>query len=148
MEAENKQDFNLAEPFLEPTKKTIKPTLAGILLIVIAIFTIIISATLVTIDESTVEEIIEGNPQIQKLMSDTNLKNQDLMNIYSTCGTIGIVISIFIILSGVLALKRRLWGIALVGAIIGIATFLISIISGILAIIPLILLIISRKEFT
>lgn len=148
MESDDKQDFNLAEPILEPIQKTMKPTLAGILLIVVAVFTILISATLVTIDESTVDEIIEGSPQIQELMSYANLTNQDLMEIYSTCGTIGIVISIFIILSGVLALKRRLWGIALVGAIVGIATFLITIISGILAIIPLVLLIFSRKEFT
>jgi len=147
MESGDKQVFNLAEPTLEPIQKTMKPTLAGILLIVVAVFSILISATLVTIDESTLDEIIEGNPQIQDLMSDLNLKNQDLMEIYSTCGTIGIIISIFIILSGVLALKRRLWGIALVGAIAGIATFLITIISGILAIIPLVLLILSRKEF-
>ena len=147
MESDDKQDFNLSEPILEPIQKTIKPTLAGILLIVVAVFTIFISATLVTIDESTVDEIIEGNSQIQGLMSDASLNNQDLMEIYSTCGTIGIVISIFIILSGVLALKRRLWGIALVGAIVGIATFLITIISGVVAIIPLILLISSRKEF-
>jgi len=58
MESDDKQDFNLAEPILEPIQKTMKPTLAGILLIVVAFFTIFISATLVTIDESTVDEII------------------------------------------------------------------------------------------
>ena len=148
MKSNEKQDINLSEPILEPIQKTMKPTIAGVILIVIAVLTIVASAALVTIDESTLEDILENNPQIREMMSDANLDEGDLINIYSTCGTIGIVISIFIILSGVLSLKRRLWGIALVGAIVGIATFLITIISGILAIIPLVLLILSRKEFT
>ena len=148
LKIDKKQGEEITEPIIiEPIQKTMKPTVAGIILIVIAVFTIISSVTLVTIDESAVEGIIEMSPQIQELMSSANLTKGDLMNIYSTCGTIGIVISIFILLSGVLALRRRLWGIALVGAIVGIVTFFITIISGILAIIPLILLISSRKEF-
>ena len=148
LKIDKKQGEEITEPIIiEPIQKTMKPTVAGIILIVIAVFTIISSVTLVTIDESTVEGIIEMSPQIQELMSSANLTERDLMNIYSTCGTIGIVISIFILLSGILALRRRLWGIALVGAIVGIVTFFITIISGILAIIPLILLIFSRKEF-
>jgi hypothetical protein len=148
MKSNEKQDIDFSEPILEPIQKTMKPTIAGIILIVIAVFTIVVSVTLVTIDEYTIERIIEMSPQIQELMANANLTERDLMNIYSTCGTIGIVMSIFIILSGILALKRRLWGIALVGAIVGIATFLITIFSGVIAFIPLILLIISRKEFT
>ena len=80
-------------------------------------------------------------------MSEFNMTTADLMGIYSSCGTIGIVMSVFVILSAVLTFKRRLWGIALVGCFVGIATFLLTIFSGIIAVVPLILLIASRKEF-
>ena len=63
-------------------------------------------------------------------------------------GIICCILSIFPILAGILAIKRKLWMIVFLGASIGLFTILTPlIISGILASIGFILIVISKKEF-
>ena len=64
-------------------------------------------------------------------------------------GIICCVLSIFPILAGILAIKRKLWTIVFLGAGIGLFTILTPLIipSGILASIGFILIVISKKEF-
>jgi len=67
---------------------------------------------------------------------------------YIIFGTIGCILSIFPILAGILSIKRKLWTITFIGAGIGLFTILTPlIISGILASIGLILIVISKKDF-
>ena len=67
---------------------------------------------------------------------------------YVIFGAIGCILSIFPILSGILAIKRKLWMMVFIGSIIGLFTLLTPlIISGILASIGFILIVISKKEF-
>jgi len=67
---------------------------------------------------------------------------------YIIFGTIGCVLSIFPIIAGILAIKRKLWMIAFIGSIIGLFTILTPLIeSGILASIGFILVVISKKDF-
>ncbi len=67
---------------------------------------------------------------------------------YITFGAIGIILSIFPILAGILSIKRKLWMITVIGASIGLFTILTPlIISGLLASIGFILIVISKKEF-
>ena len=67
---------------------------------------------------------------------------------YIIYGITGGILSIFPILAGILAIKRKLWMIAFIGSIIGLFTLLTPlIISGILASIGFILIVISKKEF-
>ena len=67
---------------------------------------------------------------------------------YVIFGTIGCILSIFPILAGIFAIKRKLWMIAFIGSIIGLFTILTPLIeSGILASIGFILIAISKKEF-
>jgi len=62
------------------------------------------------------------------------------------CSTIGIIISIVVLLGGVFALKRSHWGFTLIGSIFGLFTIGFYI-SSILSLIALILLIVSKNEF-
>ena len=63
------------------------------------------------------------------------------------CGGIFIVLSIITLLGGVMALRRKMWALALVGSILGLFTFGFYGISSILSLVGLIILAISRKEF-
>ena len=67
---------------------------------------------------------------------------------YIAFGIIGCILSIFPIIAGILSIKRKLWKIAFIGASIGLFTILTPlIISGVLASIGFILIVISKKDF-
>ena len=63
------------------------------------------------------------------------------------CGGIFIVLSIITLLGGVMALRRRMWGLALVGSILGLFIIGPVFVSSLLSFIGLIILAISRDEF-
>lgn len=63
-------------------------------------------------------------------------------------GLIGCILAIFPILSGLLSIKRAYWILAFIGSIIGLFTIMTPlIISGVLASIGFILIVISKNEF-
>ena len=79
--------------------------------------------------------------------SDLNLSEEQIRDVFTMCGTIGIIISVFLIFGGILALKRKLWGIVVLCSIIGLFSIGILFISTGLSIIALILLILKKEEF-
>ena len=83
--------------------------------------------------------------QLQEI--DPDITAEQAKELLTTCGTIGIILSIFPILGGILSIKRKIWVVALIGAIIGLFGFLLLIIPGILALAGLILIAMSRQEF-
>ena len=70
-----------------------------------------------------------------------------LATLVFVCGAIFIVLSIITLLGGVMAMRRKMWGLALVGSILGLFTIGFFGISSLLSFIALIVLIIARKEF-
>jgi len=66
---------------------------------------------------------------------------------YLIFGIIGCIISIFPILAGILAIKRKQWPLVVIGCIICLFIFIPLIIPGILASIGFILVVISKKDF-
>jgi lysylphosphatidylglycerol synthetase-like protein (DUF2156 family) len=131
-------------PLQQPSNKSSMPTIAGILLIFAGIFAIIFWVQFLTIDATTLESIIDIS-QFQQI--DPSITNEQIIAFLNTCAIIGCIISIFPILGGILAIKRKLWGIALAGSIIGLFSLGMLLTSSVLSFIALILLIISRKEF-
>ena len=63
------------------------------------------------------------------------------------CGVIGIIFSIIVLLGGIMAIQRKNWGFALVGSILGLFIVGPVFISSLLALIALIVIAVSRKEF-
>lgn len=103
---------------MDELKKTLIPTTAGMLLILSGVLAIIVWISL--------------------------LSNEQ----YIIFGIMGCVLAIFPILAGILAIKRKLWMMVFIGSIIGLFTLLTPlIISGVLASIGSILIVISKKEF-
>lgn len=127
-------------PYFEENKSSSKPLIAGILLIIACIISIIIWVPVMVIDVSMLESVVDIS-QMQEI--DSSFTIQDFKNFMSTCALIGIVLSIFPLLGGILSIGKKLWGIALASSIIGLFTFF----GSIPALIAMILLIFSRKDF-
>lgn len=66
---------------------------------------------------------------------------------FRLCATIQIVLSIFPLLGGVIAVKKTHWGIALAGSSVGLFTIGPFFISSLLSLIALILIAVSKEEF-
>lgn len=128
----------------QPSNKSSKPSIAGILLIVAGMLALVTWIGIITIDDSMIESIIDIS-NLQQI--DPTITPEKVKDLLVVCGTIGCILSIFPILAGILALKRKLWGIALAGSIIGLFTMGILFTSSILSLIALILIIMSKKEF-
>jgi len=129
----------------KPSKNTSSyPLIAGVLLIIAGIISIMLWIPIMAIDTSLIENSVDIS-QFQQI--DPSFTIEDIKSFMTTCAIIGMVISVFPILGGILSIKRKLWGVALAGSIIGLTMFVPSIIGGVLSLIAMILLIISRKEF-
>jgi len=71
-----------------------------------------------------------------------------LETILLVCGIIGITFSVLALLGGVMAIQRKMWGLALVGSILGLFILGPYGISSLLSLIALILIAITHREFT
>jgi len=120
--------------FQQPLFKSSKPTIAGILLIIAGIIALLLWILVATVNESIINST---------------------MNVI-ICETIGGVMAVFSIFAGVLSLKRKIWGLALVASmpqsLLGVLWLIVPgsssmLAFGILALIGLLLIAFSRREF-
>ena len=128
------------EPFQQLSTKSSMPLIAGILLIISGVLAILSWISVITISVS-----ITDISMLQEI--DPTMTVERVQEIRVICGTIGCILAIFSILGGILALKRKLWRMALAGGILGLFTIGPLYMSSILALIGLILIVLSRKEF-
>ena len=120
------------------------PKIAGILLILTGVFAFVFLIPIITIDTATIQSLIDSG-QFQDL--GTQFTAEQLRDFYSTCAVIGCVLAVFPLLGGILSIKRKKWAITLICGLIGLFTILLLIIPGILAIIAVILIYLSKQEF-
>jgi len=71
-----------------------------------------------------------------------------LGTIFLICGIIGITFSVFALLGGVMAVQRKMWGLALTGSILGLFIIAPYGVPSLLSLIALILIAVSHREFT
>ena len=131
---------SMQDPLQKNLSKSSFPTIAGILLIIAGVLALISWISVITMDVSMIDVSV-----FQEL--DSTITLEQIQEILVICGTIGCILSIIPILGGILALKRKLWGIALAGGIVGLFTIGPIFASSILALIGLILVATSKKEF-
>jgi len=136
------------DPFHQPLKKSSKPLAAGILLIIAGSLSIIMWLSLAAIDVSIIETLIMPEFESMVIEYDSiNISAESIKELFVICGTVGFFLSIFTILGGVMSIRRKMWGLALAGCILGLFTIGPILISSILSLIAIILVAISRKEF-
>ena len=122
--------------YAPPAKpQTMMPMIGGILLVVAAILSIA--------NWGYIMAVFATDPNAAGFMA----LIPGLATLVYICGGIFIVLSIITLLGGVMALRRRMWGLALVGSILGLFIIGPFGVSSLLAFVALIILAISRKEF-
>ena len=115
-----------------------KPLIAGIFLIIAGLLGILTWSMALAVDSSMLQSVIPA---------DSPISLEQLQSILVTCGIIGCILSIFALVGGIVAVKRKAWGLAVVGGILGLFTIGPFFLASIIAVIGLILVIISRKDF-
>ena len=153
MQTENKSTADVGKKFeqneakspVKSSPNTIsKSMIAGILLLVAGVLSIFFWVQFFSLDATTLESLVD----VQQLQSiDPTLTPEKLVDFLSTCAIVGCILSIFPMLGGLLALKKKMWGISLACSIIGLFTLGLFFTSSGFSFIALILLIISKQEF-
>lgn len=147
---ENSEGFNPAEQNLKedtykpPSNKTSFPLIAGILLIISGVIAILFWGFMIISIDTTVSMM--DLTQLQEMYP--GVTEGQISELVSMCSIVFIVLAIFPILGGVLSLKKKLWGIVLAGSILGLFTLGPLFISSALTFIALILVVLSKKEYS
>ena len=121
-----------------------KPLIAGVLMLIAGGLGLLNWIQILTIDVSTIESVID----IEQLKSiSPTLTTESIVSLITKCAVVGVIVSIFPILGGLLSIKKKLWGISLTCSIIGIFSIGILFSSSLFCFISMILLIICRKDY-
>jgi len=114
------------------------PVLAGILLILTGLLGLLTWVSAISVDTSMIQDILPSNSPITA---------EQLQSFLLVCGIIGSILSIIALAGGIVALRRKGWGLAMIGSVRGLFTIGPYFLASILALIGLIILVISRKDF-
>ena len=134
------EENTLEEPVEKLSNNRPMLHIAGLLLIIAGALAIITWISVIATDVAVIDISL-----FQRI--DSSITAEKVKDFYVTCGTIGCILSAFPILGGIVALKRKMRSLALIGSLVGL--FLIGpvFISSILSAIGLILIVKSKKEF-
>jgi hypothetical protein len=130
-------DYN-PEQNQQPKQPSSKPLIAGIFLIIAGLLGLFTWSSALAIDSSIIQNV---------LPADSPISVEQLQSFLTTCGIIGAVLSIFTLAGGIVAIKRKAWGLAIIGGILGLFTIGPMLLGSVLSLIGLILVAISRKDF-
>jgi hypothetical protein len=122
----------------QPATPNSKPLIAGILLMLAGLFGLLTWASVFMVTDFSI---------IDPSMLPPEITLEQIQQILQTCSIIGIVLSLLPILGGILSIQRKLWGIAVLGAVLGLLTVGPVFISSILSLIGLILLVMAKDAF-
>lgn len=135
-------DFSDAPLSNESVAQPITPSslslIAGILLIIAGLIGLFTWTSALAFDSSMLEAV---------LPPDAGITIEQLQSILTTCGIIGCILSVFTLTGGIVALKRKAWGLAIVGGILGLFTIGPLFMGSIISLVGLILVALTRKDF-
>jgi hypothetical protein len=122
----------------QPTNHSYMPLVAGILLIGAGLLGLFTWTSALALDSSMLQSV---------LPPDAPITIEQLQSILVTCGIIGCILSILALTGGIVAVKRKAWGLAIVGGMLGLFTIGPFFVGSVMSLIGLILVAISRKDF-
>ncbi|HIH28433.1 MAG TPA: hypothetical protein HA260_01365 [Thermoplasmata archaeon] len=124
---------------LQPPKQpSSKPLIAGIFLVIAGLLGLLTWASALALDVSVIQNVLPPESPITA---------EQLQSFLTTCGVIGAVLSIFTLAGGIVAMRRKAWGLAVIGGILGLFTIGPILLGSILSLIGLIIVAISRNDF-
>jgi hypothetical protein len=122
----------------QPINPSSKPMIGGILLIIAGLLGIFTWSMALAVDSSMLQNV---------LPADSPISVETLQSILVMCGAIGCILSVFALAGGIVAVRRKAWGLAIAGSILGLFTIGPFFLASILSFIGLILIILSKKDF-
>ena len=125
-----------------------KSFIAGILLIIGGAISLLMWIGLATLDIAFIESTII--PEFESLPAEygsLSINAESIKEVLVICGSLSFFISIFMILGGLMSIKKRMWKLCLTSSILGLFTIGPFFSSSLISLICLILIIISKKEF-
>jgi hypothetical protein len=141
--------YNVTNPDFDATSQQQVPhstsslKIGGILLILVGI-SIIIHWIYFLVTPDFLNAIMSTG-----VYNNTNITRQDITTVYNFCGTLAIGLSLFTILGGILAIRKQMFWLSLIGGILGIFAIapLFLFIPNIISLIGVILVLRARKDF-
>jgi hypothetical protein len=130
-------DYTQDQPSI-PQQPSTKPLIGGIFLIIAGLLGLFTWASALALDISMIQNV---------LPADSPITAEQIQQFLSICGLIGAVLSIFTLAGGIVAIRRKAWGLAVIGGILGLFTIGPMLLGSILSLIGLIIIIISRSDF-
>ena len=122
-----------------PAKKSALPVAGGVLILIAGLLALVMGGLYLALDINDLEDAGVTLPPEMTL--------EDLQDIITMCGALCLIFGIIALLGGIFGIQRKHFGLAIVGGIfglLGIGFF----IGSLLALIGLILVAMSRHEFT
>ena len=139
------QDTTQNHPFdsyeQQPKRGGMLPTAAGILLLIAGILGLLTWVAVLVVDPDIINTVLMNQAQ------ELPIEAAQIYTIMFTCGVIGLIFSVFVVLGGIFSLMRKMWWFALLGSIFGLFVIGTVFVSSILSFISLILIILSKEEF-
>ncbi|RLF59038.1 MAG: hypothetical protein DRN27_03785 [Thermoplasmata archaeon] len=130
------QDYNE----IGQKKQDSKPLIAGIILMIAGIMGMLTWIAALSFDMSMIDiSMLETQ--------DMTITTNQLQSMIQICATIGVILSVFPLLGGILTIQKKLWGGALACSIIGLFSIGPIFLSSILSLVALILLVMSKEQF-
>jgi len=126
-----------ADPFKQQSTGSSMPTIAGLILILAGLLGLL----------SWVSSFLIDPTQLIPSGTELPITPEQLRSILQMCSIIGCILSVFTLLGGILAFKKKRWELALIGSLLGLFTIGPFLLASILSLIGLILVGISKKEF-
>ena len=132
--ADKNTELNFGQDsFGQSTNKSNMATIGGTLLIVAGALSLITWVSILTVDISLIDTSFIAQEGFA-------ITPEQIQSVLITCGSIGCILSIFPILGGIVTLKRKMRGLALVGGLIGLFMIGPLFASSVLSLIGLILI--------
>lgn len=122
-------------------KNSLLPLAAGILLVIAGILGLLTWVAVLVVDPDIINTVLMNQAQ------ELPIEATQIYTIMFTCGVIGLIFSVFVVLGGIFSLMRKMWWFALLGSIFGLFVIGTVFVSSILSFISLILIILSKEEF-
>ena len=135
---ENTKDDAMENQAFVQTPRSPMPMIAGILLIIVGLLGLYQWVAILVADPSTIQSVLPAGSPISA---------DQLQSILTTCGLIGCILSVFALLAGVLALRRKARLIVIFGGVLGLFTVGPLFIGSGLSLVALVLVALSKKEF-
>lgn len=137
-------DYRMQTAPAAPAEKSMLSLVGGILILISGIMGLIFGGIFIV----AADAVQEGSEDLSEWGFDVGGMGDFVTDILLMCGAIVIILAIIVVLGGFFGIQRKRWSLALVGGILGLFFFIPYFIGTICALVGLILIAISKKDFS